>query len=62
MYHGLRLFDLKRLNQDPRFRKDLQREHNGQIYRLPAGSPNYLVEIAPKIIQINPDIVPNVRN
>lgn len=62
MYHGLRLFDLKRLNNDPRFKKDLQRQHNSQTYTLPAGSPNYLVEIAPKIMQINPDILPNPRN
>lgn len=62
MYRGLRLFDLKRLNNDPRFKKDLQRDHLGQVYRLPAGSPNYLLEIAPKIMMINPDILPNPRN
>ncbi|WP_164714398.1 RagB/SusD family nutrient uptake outer membrane protein [Chitinophaga rhizosphaerae] len=62
LYKGVRLFDLKRLNADPRFRKDLSRQHNGQTYSLPAGSPNYLMEIAPKTIQINPAILPNIRN
>lgn len=62
MYHGLRLFDLKRLNNDPRFKKDLKREHLGQVYNLPAGSLRYQMEIAPKIIQINPDIIQNSRD
>ncbi|MGE7777227.1 RagB/SusD family nutrient uptake outer membrane protein [Chitinophaga sp. NPDC101104] len=62
LYKGVRLFDLKRLNQDPRFKKDLERTHNGQTYRLPAGSPNYQMEIAPKIMLINPAILPNIRN
>lgn len=60
-YHGLRWLDLKRLNQDPRFKKDLSRSYDGTTYSLPAGSPNYLLQIAPKIISINPLITQNPR-
>ena len=62
LYHGLRWFDLKRLNNDPRFKKDLSRSNLGKTYSLPAGSPNYLLPIAPKIISINPAIIQNPRN
>ncbi|SEW39256.1 RagB/SusD family nutrient uptake outer membrane protein [Chitinophaga arvensicola] len=61
LYHGLRWFDLKRLNRDPRFKKDLTRTYKGQLYTLPANSQWYLLEIAPKIISINPAIIQNPR-
>lgn len=61
LYHGLRWFDLKRLNRDPRFKKDLTRTYKGQAYTLPANAPWYLLEIAPKIISINPAIIQNPR-
>ena len=61
MYHGLRWFDLKRLNRDPRFKKDLTRTYKGVTYTLPANGPRYLLQIAPKIISINPAIIQNPR-
>ncbi|MGO4290675.1 RagB/SusD family nutrient uptake outer membrane protein [Chitinophaga sp. RAB17] len=61
MYHGLRWFDLKRLNRDPRFKKDLTRSYKGDTYTLAASGPRYLLQIAPKIISINPAIIQNPR-
>ncbi|RAJ08332.1 SusD-like starch-binding protein associating with outer membrane [Chitinophaga skermanii] len=61
MYHGLRLFDLKRLNREPAFRKELKRVYKGTIYTLPALDNRYLMEISPKISAINSNIVPNPR-
>ncbi|HEY9256673.1 RagB/SusD family nutrient uptake outer membrane protein [Chitinophaga sp.] len=61
MYHGLRWFDLKRLNHDPRFKKDLTRIYKGVSYALPANDARYLLQIAPKIIRINPAIIQNPR-
>jgi tetratricopeptide (TPR) repeat protein len=60
-YHGLRWFDLKRLNREDRFKKTLTRVYNGQTYTLAPGDPRYLLQIAPKIIQINPAIIQNPR-
>lgn len=62
MYHGLRWFDLKRLNHDDRFKKVLQRTYNGQQYSLAPNSNGYVMQIAPKIIGINPAIIQNDRN
>lgn len=61
MYHGLRWFDLKRLNRDERFKKTLTREYDGTVYTLAPQDPKYLLQIAPKIVQINPAIIPNPR-
>lgn len=61
MYHGVRWFDLKRLNRDPRFKKDLTRSYKNVTYTLEANSARYLLQIAPKIITINPAIIQNPR-
>lgn len=64
LHGGLRLFDLKRLNMDPRFRKDIFRisDNDGHtIARLEPGSPAYLLPFAPQIIAANPSIIQNPR-
>ncbi len=63
MFKGLRLFDLKRLNLDPRFSKDIERKKkNGQHWvTLPAGSPNYLFPFSPATLNANPLLVQNPR-
>lgn len=64
LHGGLRLFDLKRLNMDPRFSKDIVRvsDTDGHtIAKLSPGSPAYLVPFAPQIITANPSIIQNPR-
>lgn len=60
---GLRLFDLKRLNRDPRFKQDLTRVNSkdSMIATLPALSPRYLMPFTPKVIANNPAIIQNQR-
>ena len=66
---GLRLFDQKRMNRDPKLRKTVKRvlyddwsdEVVEEYATLEPNSPRYLMQIAPKIIAINPLIVPNPR-
>ncbi|WP_209858373.1 RagB/SusD family nutrient uptake outer membrane protein [Chitinophaga sp. OAE865] len=60
---GLRLFDLKRLNRDPRFKQDLTRVNSKDsvIATLPALSPRYLMPFTPKVIANNPAIIQNQR-
>lgn len=64
LHGGIRLFDLKRLNMDPRFSKDIVRvsDTDGHtITTLSPGSPAYLVPFAPQIITANPSIIQNPR-
>lgn len=65
---GLRLFDLKRLNREERFSKNIVRSfydnYNYQdttVAIIKPNSPRYLMEIAPLITNNNPDIKPNPR-
>lgn len=61
-YGGLRLFDLKRLNKDAAYQKDLTRTSGTtELARLPAGSPKYLFPFAPLVISNNLNIVQNPR-
>jgi tetratricopeptide (TPR) repeat protein len=70
IFHGgIRLFDLKRMNRDPKLAKTLKRvqrdQWSGEIEKefaeLVPNSPRYLMQIAPRIIQNNPAIIPNPR-
>jgi len=64
LHGGLRLFDLKRLNRDPRFAKDIERisDTDGHtIATLKPGAPAYLFPFAPQIIAANPSIIQNPR-
>lgn len=61
LYKGVRWFDLKRLNRDDRFKKTISREVAGQTYTLEPNSDRYLLQIAPKIIDVNPLILQNPR-
>ena len=64
LHGGLRLFDLKRLNMDNRFSKDLVRvsDIDGHtISTLKPGGAGYLVPFAPRIVATNPNIIQNPR-
>jgi hypothetical protein len=61
MYNGLRWFDLKRLNKDPRFKKDLSREIEGETFTLPAGDNRYVLAFPRNILFFNEHITPNPR-
>lgn len=61
---GLRLFDLKRLNKDDRFKKTLTRynvANNLLLATLPLGSPRYLIPFSPNVTTANTNIVQNPR-
>ena len=60
---GIRTFDLKRLNKDSRFAKSLERLDmtTGETLVLPPNDPRYVMPIAPKILNNNPNMVPNPR-
>lgn len=64
-YHGgLRLFDLKRLNKEAAFKKDLTRMDGAGktvLATLPAGSGRYLLPFSPTVLAANPNIVQNPR-
>ncbi|MBV7533027.1 RagB/SusD family nutrient uptake outer membrane protein [Chitinophaga sp. sic0106] len=64
LHGGIRLSDLKRLNQEDRFKTELKRisDVSGNVLAtLPAGSPRYLLPFEPKIISNNPLIIQNAR-
>jgi len=61
LFRGVRWFELKRLNRDDRFKKTLSRVVSGQTYTLEPNSDRYMLQIAPKIISINPLIIQNPR-
>ncbi|MNH30825.1 SusD family protein [compost metagenome] len=45
VFRGLRWFDLRRLNKDPRFKVTLEREYNGNTYRLEPNGKMYCFPI-----------------
>lgn len=53
-FMGLRLFDQKRLNREPEFRKDVIRIINGEEKTLTPDSPRYILPIWPKVTAMNP--------
>uniref|UniRef100_UPI0032170868 RagB/SusD family nutrient uptake outer membrane protein n=1 Tax=uncultured Draconibacterium sp. TaxID=1573823 RepID=UPI0032170868 len=58
---GQRLFDLKRLNKDPRFAKTISRTFNGQTYTIEPDDENYVLAIPKKVRNLNPNIEQNPR-
>lgn len=61
MFKGLRLFDLKRLNPDPRFRKTVTHTFQGTVHTLSPDDPRYVLAIPINVIEINPSITQNPR-
>jgi hypothetical protein len=59
---GWRLFDLKRLNQDPRFRRDISRDWGGETITLKPDSRNYIFAIPKKVMNLNPLLEQNPRD
>lgn len=51
-----RLFDLKRLNKDPRFAKTVTHKHGDQTWSLPAGDNRYILPVPPRVLSMNPGI------
>ncbi|NML22247.1 RagB/SusD family nutrient uptake outer membrane protein [Pseudoflavitalea sp. G-6-1-2] len=60
-YHGIRWFDLKRLNRDDRFKLTIARTHPAKSATLEPNSPRYVLPIPPKVVDLNPNIKPNER-
>lgn len=58
---GLRWFDMRRLDSDPRFRKTYNRANTAATYKLEAGSPVFVQQIPPKVRLLNPGILLNPR-
>jgi hypothetical protein len=53
LFRGVRLTDLKRLNQDPRFENTLTRELNGTTYTLLPNDKRYIALIPKTVIDIS---------
>ena len=53
LFRGLRWSDLRRLNQDPRFARTLERELEGRVYALPPHSPRWVFPIPPQEIVLS---------
>lgn len=51
---GWRLFDLKRLNLDPRFKRDITRNWDGATLTLKPENKNYVFPIPKKVVLLNP--------
>ncbi len=56
-----RLIDLKRLNKDARFAKDVVHVIEGEPHVLKAGSPLYVLPIPEVVLKNNPNMKDNVR-
>lgn len=52
VFRGLRWSDLRRLNMDPAYRKDLVRTVKGTVYRLPAGDPRYVLPLPFDVLRL----------
>ncbi len=59
---GWRLFDLKRMNLDPRFAKTITRTYDNKNYTLSPTDHNLVVAIPKKVIEMNPNIEQNPRD
>jgi len=60
--NGMRWFDLRRLNKESQFAKTVVHTYQGTNYTLEPNSPNYIFQIDPKVIKLNPEITQNERN
>lgn len=58
---GLRWFDMRRLDNDSRFRQDYTRANTAGTYQLKAGSNIFVQQIPPKVLLLNPNIERNAR-
>ena len=61
MFKGLRWFDLKRLNKDPRFVKTITHEIQGKTYTLEPDDNHYVLPIPLSVMSLNPYMVQNPR-
>lgn len=50
---GLRWYDMKRLDKDPKFRRDYKRANTSGDFTLKAGSPKFLTQIPAKVRLFN---------
>jgi starch-binding outer membrane protein, SusD/RagB family len=53
---GFRLFDLKRLNKDPKFAKTVVHTADGETWTLAPNDPKYILPISQEILDFNPDM------
>lgn len=51
-----RLIDLKRLNREDWFRKDIVHSANGETWTLPANDPRYIMPVPQTVLDFNPDM------
>ncbi len=51
-----RLFDLKRLNKDPRFAKSVTHKHGAETWTIPANDNRFILPVPPKVLSMNPGI------
>ena len=51
-----RFQDLKRLNTEPDFAKDLVHNFAGVTYTMPANDPRYILPLSRDVVKFNPDI------
>jgi hypothetical protein len=58
---GLRWFDMRRLDNDSRFKRNYTRANTGGSYQLTAGSKIFVQQIPPKVLLLNPNIERNPR-
>lgn len=59
---GWRWFDLKRLNADPRFKKDISRDWGGETITLKPENKNYVFPIPKKVMYLNTLMEQNPRD
>jgi hypothetical protein len=61
LMRGLRWTDLRRLNMDPQYAKNLSRIISGQIYTLSANDLRYVYLIPDDVLSFNPGMPQNLR-
>ena len=57
VFNGItRLVDLKRMNRESWFAKDIVHSADGETWTLPANDPRYILPIPNTVLEFNPDI------